>query len=175
MIRRLVTACALGATLALIAAAAPAAATNDAGHRTANPYSMVFAYWNLTGGSSAAMDWAINNNINPTNLNVSAVRVNETQLLNIFDENYNDPSFTGLWSCKANSGAFCTRADIYIDLSNGPFTLAQHRFLMCHEAGHHFGLAHWNDGFCMQTGSYGTTAYGTHNGPHLGPGAGAWY
>lgn len=87
--RRLVAVTTATLILLTMFGAAPAQASNDRGTRTANPYSMVFAYWNLSAQFTAAADWNINNNINPTRLNVSAVRVNQTQLLNIFDEEYN--------------------------------------------------------------------------------------
>lgn len=149
-----------------------AGASNDLGHRIAGPYNIIIGYHNLTPQFSAAMDWNINNNVNPTNPNVSATRLNEAQVLNAFDEPYAGITWAGLYECVAASWPWCIQANVHFNLNYG-YSTSTAQELACHEVGHSVGLGHNNSGGCLNetVGVGGGPLLGDHNVSHIN----TWY
>lgn len=143
--------------------AANAANFHPYGHRVANPYCITYGYWGLIEAARSATDWTIVNNTNPTDLNVCAIRVNQTQIVNVYNGSYPYVA-AGRWDCRQWSGAFCVNGFVEYNLTYLSST-TQFRSVACHESGHAYGLGHLSDGQggCMHEQNGVDTFYGFHN------------
>jgi len=150
----------------------------DNGHET-------FNYDSTTTAVNNALDYAKSNLASQTDMTVAYVSdgpqtdyVGYDQYYTTFwgldwDGSQTGSNILGATKCVSTEGAnagTCQRAEGRFDLADTDvLTLAQKRFLTCHELGHGIGLDHSTDSTsCLQTGqAYSVTHYSAHDVAHI--------
>lgn len=118
-----------------------------------------FQRCSLTSDTLTAAQWSDTNNLEALDMSTAIYTCGADPLereINIFDADYGDVSWAGLWTCNlpvSHMGVIaCEAATIQISTRsvNASSPLDYDRAVLCHEHGHAVGLAH-NAVSCMKS------------------------